>query len=86
MAIAFICFCPLLQNASLANSFPLVFLLSDGNFAVGNKNIVETIYYTRNYKNLIPMFVVGFLQFLMVRIVDEFKDYDEDCKCYKKYL
>lgn len=37
-----------------------------------------------NYYFLIPMFLVGFLQFLMVRIVDEFKDYEEDCK-YRAY-
>lgn len=48
------------------------------------KNVVETIYYTRNYINLVPMFLVGFLQFFMVRIVDEFKDYEEDCK-YRNY-
>ncbi len=33
---------------------------------------------------LISMFAVAFLQFLMVRIIDEFKDYDEDCK-YRPY-
>lgn len=33
---------------------------------------------------ILPMFIVGFLQFLMVRIVDEFKDYEEDCK-YRPY-
>ena len=32
----------------------------------------------------IVMFVVSFLQFLMVRIIDEFKDYDEDKK-YRPY-
>ena len=32
----------------------------------------------------IVMFVVAFLQFLMVRIIDEFKDYDEDKK-YRPY-
>lgn len=37
-----------------------------------------------SYKLLIPMFIVGFLQFLMVRIIDEFKDYEEDCK-YRPY-
>ena len=30
------------------------------------------------------MFIVAFLQFLMVRIIDEFKDYEEDCK-YRPY-
>ena len=34
--------------------------------------------------NLIIMFVVAFLQFFMVRIIDEFKDYEEDCK-YRPY-
>lgn len=33
---------------------------------------------------IIPMFAVAFLQFLMIRIVDEFKDYEEDCK-YRPY-
>ena len=28
---------------------------------------------------IVPMFAVSFLQFLMIRIVDEFKDYEEDC-------
>ena len=32
----------------------------------------------------ITMFVVAFLQFLMVRIIDEFKDYEEDKK-YRPY-
>jgi len=33
---------------------------------------------------IIPMFIVAFLQFLMIRISDEFKDYEEDCK-YRPY-
>lgn len=37
-----------------------------------------------NYFVIIPMFIVAFLQFLMVRIVDEFKDYEEDSK-YRPY-
>ena len=37
-----------------------------------------------NYIIIIPMTIVTFLQFLMVRIVDEFKDYKEDCK-YRPY-
>lgn len=37
-----------------------------------------------NWIMLIPMFVVAFLQFLMVRIVDEFKDFEEDSK-YRPY-
>ena len=40
--------------------------------------------YTIDYIKLIPMFIVAFLQFLMVRITDEFKDYEEDCK-YRPY-
>lgn len=40
--------------------------------------------YVLNYYILIPMFVVAFLQFLMIRIIDEFKDYEEDCK-YRPY-
>lgn len=39
---------------------------------------------TLNYILLIPMFFVGILQFLMVRIIDEFKDYEEDSK-YRPY-
>ena len=41
-------------------------------------------HYNINYFILIPMFIVAFLQFLMVRIIDEFKDYEEDCK-YRPY-
>lgn len=37
-----------------------------------------------NYILILPMFIVAFLLFLMVRIVDEFKDYEEDCK-YRAY-
>ncbi|MBR3613948.1 MAG: UbiA family prenyltransferase [Clostridia bacterium] len=37
-----------------------------------------------NYFFIIPMYIFAFLQFLMVRIVDEFKDYDEDSK-YRPY-
>ena len=37
-----------------------------------------------SYLTVIPMFIVTFLQFLMIRIVDEFKDYKEDCK-YRPY-
>lgn len=37
-----------------------------------------------NYIIIIPMIIVTFLQFLMIRIVDEFKDYEEDCK-YRPY-
>ena len=40
--------------------------------------------YVINFYLLIPMFIVGLLQFLMVRIIDEFKDYEEDCK-YRSY-
>lgn len=40
--------------------------------------------YVMNYYKIIPMFIVAFLQFLMVRIIDEFKDYEEDCK-YRPY-
>ena len=43
-----------------------------------------TMEYTRNWMKMIPMFIVVFLQFLMVRIIDEFKDYEEDCK-YRPY-
>lgn len=37
-----------------------------------------------NFILLIPMFVFAFLQYLMVRIVDEFKDFEEDSK-YRPY-
>ena len=40
--------------------------------------------YIIDYIKLIPMFIVAFLQFLMVRISDEFKDYEEDCR-YRPY-
>lgn len=36
------------------------------------------------WKIFFAMFSCAFLQFLMVRIIDEFKDYDEDCK-YRPY-
>ena len=39
---------------------------------------------SKNWIMLIPMFVVALLQFLMVRIVDEFKDFEEDSK-YRPY-
>lgn len=39
---------------------------------------------TCNWILLLPMFIVAMLQFLMVRIVDEFKDYEEDLK-YRPY-
>ena len=40
--------------------------------------------YNPNWIMFLPMFAVAFLQFLMVRIVDEFKDYEEDVK-YRPY-
>jgi len=40
--------------------------------------------YELNYIKLVPMFLTAFLQFLMIRIVDEFKDYEEDSK-YRPY-
>ncbi len=45
---------------------------------------VQPSEYQFDYMSIIPMFVVCFLQFLMIRIVDEFKDYEEDCK-YRPY-
>ena len=36
------------------------------------------------WSTILIMFMVAFLQFLMVRIIDEFKDYEEDCK-YRPY-
>ena len=44
------------------------------------KNSVETIFYNRDYFKMIPMFIVGFLQFFMVRVIDEHKDFEEDSK------
>ena len=38
----------------------------------------------REWIKILPMFIGAFLQFLMIRIVDEFKDYKEDCK-YRPY-
>jgi 4-hydroxybenzoate polyprenyltransferase len=49
-----------------------------------NPNSIYPKLYTTNYFCIIPMFIVAFLQFLMVRIIDEFKDYEEDCK-YRSY-
>ena len=40
--------------------------------------------YNPNWIMFLPMFAVAFLQFLIVRIVDEFKDYEEDVK-YRPY-
>ena len=37
-----------------------------------------------DWKIIFSMFLVALLQFLMVRIIDEFKDYEEDCK-YRPY-
>ncbi len=39
---------------------------------------------TCNWILLLPMFIVAILQFLMVRIIDEFKDFEEDSK-YRPY-
>lgn len=50
--------------------------------AINSFNTLEE--FTIDYIKLIPMFIVAFLQFLMVRISDEFKDYEEDCK-YRSY-
>ena len=47
-------------------------------------NYIAKNQYGIDYIKLIPMFIVAFLQFLMVRITDEFKDYEEDCK-YRPY-
>lgn len=40
----------------------------------------DAVKFVEKWTTVIPMFVVAFLQFLMVRIVDEFKDYEEDKK------
>lgn len=46
------------------------------NYKMNNSNI--------DFIKLIPMFITSFIQFLMVRIIDEFKDYEEDKK-YRPY-
>ncbi len=73
IVIAVFCFC----NYLAPNLYEII-LEKTKNASVGTK------VYTLNYYKLIPMFIVAFLQFLMVRIIDEFKDYDEDCK-YRPY-
>lgn len=40
----------------------------------------HTAQFKFEWKYIIAMFCVALLQFLMVRIIDEFKDYEEDCK------
>ena len=44
--------------------------------------IDNTLIIAKQFKfiEILPIFAVTFLQFLMVRIIDEFKDYDEDYK------
>lgn len=49
-------------------------------FSYTNSKVTRTV----DYMIILPMFLVTFLQFLMTRIVDEFKDYEEDCK-YRPY-
>ena len=49
-----------------------------------NVNTLLPVKFEYEYLKLIPMFIFAFLQFLMVRIVDEFKDYEEDSK-YRPY-
>ncbi len=73
IVIAVFCFC----NYLSPNLYEII-LEKTQNASVGPK------VYTLNYYKLIPMFIVAFLQFLMVRIIDEFKDYEEDCK-YRPY-
>lgn len=52
--------------------------------AVGEYFNIQTDNMKFKYYLIIPMFLVCIIQFLMVRITDEFKDYDEDCK-YRPY-
>ena len=49
-----------------------------------NANTLLPVKFEYEYFKLIPMFIFAFLQFLMVRIVDEFKDFEEDSK-YRPY-
>lgn len=49
-------------------------------FSYTNSKVTRAV----DYMIILPMFLVTFLQFLMTRIVDEFKDYEEDCK-YRPY-
>ena len=68
IVFAVFCFCN--YSAKMYHA-SLIFIQYPGEFVI-------------NYYNLIPMFIVAFLQFLIIRIVDEFKDYEEDCK-YRPY-
>lgn len=54
------------------------------NFYGNNLSIINATSYKIEWIKIVPMFIVAFLQFLMVRIVDEFKDYKEDCM-YRPY-
>ena len=51
------------------------------NFSKLNGNIILN---ELEWIKILPMFLGAFLQFFMIRIVDEFKDYKEDCK-YRPY-
>lgn len=61
--------------------FSIVFaVFCFSNYVTQTNNSECKVYYIK----LMPMFIVAFLQFLMIRIIDEFKDYKEDCK-YRAY-
>lgn len=51
---------------------------------IKDANTLLPVKFEYEYLKLIPMFIFAFLQFLMVRIVDEFKDFEEDTK-YRPY-
>lgn len=81
LTFAIYIFCIVFATFSITNYFQMINyenIMKDFNF------YVEPEKYIIEYYKLIPMFIVAFLQFLMVRIVDEFKDYEEDCK-YRSY-
>lgn len=63
-----------------------VFCFSNKCYGILNSQpkIILNIEYKIDWIKIIPMFCVAFLHFLIVRITDEFKDYEDDCK-YRPY-
>lgn len=59
------------------------FITEHNGYCIKTPSLYPQIYKS-NYILMLPMFIVAFLQFLMIRIIDEFKDYEEDCK-YRPY-
>ena len=54
-----------------------IFAIVCGTYCITTSHIAQ---FSFEWKYIIAMFCVALLQFLMVRIIDEFKDYEEDCK------